>query len=103
MFAASLEGGLLLRTSLLQPHRRPLCGTGRHQVLDGLPNPPYCDPAIGEPFDRSYSRQAVPDLDQPAARPLVGQRRELLLVSEGFSSFAPLDLLERREEGDVVL
>jgi hypothetical protein len=40
-----LAGGLLPRTTLLQPHRLALCGTAGLQVLYGLPKYALLRPA----------------------------------------------------------
>jgi len=45
VFAALLAGGLLPRTTLLQPHRLALCGTAGLQVLYGLPKYALLRPA----------------------------------------------------------
>src|ERR1700680_4967772 len=72
------------------------------QSLDSPPNSAYTCLPVRKLGDLPDARQAVPDLNQPAAWPVCGKSRELLLVCEPRRSAFGNPLLGGGGNGDGI-
>jgi hypothetical protein len=72
------------------------------KALDRFPNPRYGGGAILELLDWGFTRQAVPDFDQPGRGPVGSQLRQRGLVAESFGIWNGIGVLYRGVSGYVV-
>jgi hypothetical protein len=79
-----------------------VCANVRVQSFDGPPDPAYSGLPVRKLGDFPHARQPVPNLNQPAARPVCGQCRKLLLVGELRRSPLWRPLFGRGGHGDCI-